>query len=50
MSQVAPRPRTTAAQPAAEEKHLLDYVRVIYKRRWIALPVPCPLCGHQGST
>ena len=39
MSQVAPRPRTTAAQPAAEEKHLLDYVRVIYKRRWIALPV-----------
>jgi polysaccharide biosynthesis transport protein len=23
----------------AEERHLLDYVRVLYKRRWIAIPV-----------
>src|SRR6185295_19012141 len=26
-------------QPPAEDKHLLDYVRVLYKRRWIAVPV-----------
>ena len=32
-------PVLAAAQPAAEEKHVLDYVRVLYKRRWIALPV-----------
>ena len=25
--------------PAAEQKHVLDYLRVVYKRRWIALPV-----------
>ena len=38
-----PHRKTSAAlsvghQPA-EERHLLDYVRVAYKRRWIALPV-----------
>ena len=34
------RPYAAAApsHPAPEEKHLLDYVRVLYKRRWIALP------------
>jgi capsular exopolysaccharide synthesis family protein len=26
------------SHPAPDEKHLLDYVRVIYKRRWIAIP------------
>lgn len=26
------------SHPAPEEKHLLDYVRVIYKRRWIGIP------------
>ena len=25
--------------PTPDEKHLMDYVRVVYKRRWIALPV-----------
>ncbi len=35
------RPYAAAApsHPAPEEKHLLDYVRVLYKRRWIAMPV-----------
>jgi succinoglycan biosynthesis transport protein ExoP len=28
-----------AAQPPLEDKHLADYFRVLYKRRWIALPV-----------
>src|SRR5262245_65771766 len=27
------------SHPALEEKHLMDYVRVVYRRRWIALPV-----------
>jgi polysaccharide biosynthesis transport protein len=31
--------RPTPPQPAPEEKHILDYVRVVYKRRWIVLPV-----------
>ena len=22
-----------------EERHLMDYVRVVYKRRWVAIPV-----------
>lgn len=26
-------------QSASEERHLLDHVRVVYKRRWVALPV-----------
>ena len=39
MSSVDHRPRSAVTAPAPEEKHLLDYVRVIYKRRWIALPV-----------
>ena len=35
------RPRVSApvrTESAGEEKHLWDYVRVVYKRRWIALP------------
>ena len=28
-----------AGQQPSEERHLLDYVRVIYKRRWVAVPV-----------
>ena len=28
-----------AGQQPSEERHLLDYVRVIYKRRWVAIPV-----------
>jgi capsular exopolysaccharide synthesis family protein len=28
-----------AHHQAAEERHLLDYVRVVYKRRWIAIPI-----------
>jgi succinoglycan biosynthesis transport protein ExoP len=35
----AQNPVLAAAHPAAEEKHVLDYVRVLYKRRWIALPI-----------
>src|SRR6476620_10298456 len=27
------------SHPAPEEKHLADYLRVMYRRRWIALPV-----------
>jgi uncharacterized protein involved in exopolysaccharide biosynthesis len=37
----ADRPRayvTTRTEPAGEEKHIWDYVRVVYKRRWIAIP------------
>src|SRR6187397_1643009 len=40
-----PNPYTTsqrtsvAGQHQAEERHVLDYVRTIYKRRWIAIPV-----------
>ncbi len=26
-------------QHVAEDKHLLDYLRVVYKRRWVALPI-----------
>jgi capsular exopolysaccharide synthesis family protein len=35
------RPRTVPVrtESAAEEKHLWDYARVVYKRRWVALPV-----------
>lgn len=29
---------TPRTEPAGEEKHIWDYVRVVYKRRWIALP------------
>ena len=32
-------PKAPVAHQAAEERHLLDYVRVVYKRRWIAIPV-----------
>jgi len=32
-------PPARASQPAADEKHVMDYVRVLYKRRWILLPV-----------
>ncbi|MEO6213925.1 MAG: hypothetical protein ABIP65_09895, partial [Vicinamibacterales bacterium] len=33
------RPYISAThESAGEEKHLWDYVRVVYKRRWIALP------------
>lgn len=35
--------RTSPAAPAgqhhADERHILDYVRVVYKRRWLAIPV-----------
>jgi succinoglycan biosynthesis transport protein ExoP len=37
----ADRPRayvTARTEPAGEEKHIWDYVRVVYKRRWIAIP------------
>jgi succinoglycan biosynthesis transport protein ExoP len=37
----ADRPRASAAartESMPEEKHLWDYARVVYKRRWIALP------------
>jgi uncharacterized protein involved in exopolysaccharide biosynthesis len=30
--------QAAVSHPAPEEKHLLDYLRVIYKRRWIAIP------------
>ncbi|MEQ1731159.1 MAG: exopolysaccharide transport family protein, partial [Vicinamibacterales bacterium] len=36
------RSKTASAaggHPPVEEKHVMDYVRVLYKRRWIALPV-----------
>src|SRR3954447_6969913 len=29
----------TAGHHASEERHLLDYVRTVYKRRWIAIPL-----------
>ena len=28
-----------ASHPTPEEKHVLDYLRVVYRRRWVALPV-----------
>jgi polysaccharide biosynthesis transport protein len=28
-----------ASHPAPEERHLMDYVRVLYKRRWVAFPI-----------
>ncbi len=31
-------PAPTIHEPVVEEKHLWDYVRVLYKRRWIAIP------------
>ncbi len=36
------RTSPSAGQPnqhQSEERHILDYVRVVYKRRWIAIPV-----------
>ncbi len=36
------RPRPTAAQLVQqheEERHLTDYLRIVYRRRWIALPM-----------
>src|SRR5262249_35531666 len=27
------------SHPAPEQKHVFDYLRVVYRRRWIALPV-----------
>src|SRR5437868_117432 len=30
---------SAAAPPAADQKHLMDHVRVVYKRRWIVFPV-----------
>jgi capsular exopolysaccharide synthesis family protein len=36
---LAPGYTQGAHQNAAEERHLLDYVRVVYKRRWLAIPV-----------
>ena len=32
-------PQAAAAHPVFEEKHVLDYFRVVYKRRWIVLPI-----------
>ena len=37
-----PRPKVNVAQLVHqhdEERHLMDYVRVVYKRRWVAIPV-----------
>src|SRR5688500_5385228 len=35
-----PRPRVPAGltESVAEEKHIRDYLRTLYKRRWIAIP------------
>ena len=33
------KPVTTLPHAPVEEKQLLDYVRVVYKRRWIVIPV-----------
>src|SRR3954447_4903676 len=35
------RPYTppAAAHPSADDRHVMDYVRVLYRRRWIAIPV-----------
>ncbi len=36
------RPKVNVAQIVhqhEEERHLMDYVRVVYKRRWVAIPV-----------
>jgi len=32
-------PATKAGHQQQEERHILDYVRIIYKRRWLAIPV-----------
>jgi succinoglycan biosynthesis transport protein ExoP len=32
-------PRANANPPVREQHHLMDYARIVYKRRWIALPV-----------
>ncbi len=31
--------RPPAPRTSTRRQHLLDYVRVLYKRRWIAIPV-----------
>ncbi|CAN5704519.1 exopolysaccharide regulatory tyrosine autokinase VpsO [soil metagenome] len=33
-----PRPRAGLGESHIEEKHIRDYVRILYKRRWIAIP------------
>ena len=33
-----PRAAATIHEPVVEEKHLWDYARVLYKRRWVAIP------------
>lgn len=45
-----PTDRARSAVPVrseshGEEKHLWDYVRIVYKRRWIALPAFLLICG-----
>ena len=32
-------PAAQAGHHHQEERHILDYVRVVYKRRWLAIPV-----------
>ncbi len=38
-TQRASNPSAPGAHGPAEEKHISDYVRALYKRRWIAIPV-----------
>jgi len=35
----SPQGGPAAASAVPDETHLMDYVRVLYKRRWIAIPV-----------
>ena len=39
MNRTQPETHTSAGDDTTGERHLLDYVRVVYKRRWIAIPV-----------
>ena len=43
-------PRLSPAASGGDERHLWDYVRVLYKRRWIAIPASCSSSCDGDST
>src|SRR5215475_12695096 len=38
-SQDRARANPTISHPTPDEKHIMDYLKVVYRRRWVALPV-----------
>jgi hypothetical protein len=45
-----PHPNFNPGAPAESDVHLLDYVKVLYKRRWTAAPRFSSCCSAWSST